>query len=42
MALIGDPIREREYEPVEGPLTSDPPAEPAPEPAEVEREEVPA
>ena len=43
MALIGDPVREIEYAPLEGPLVDEPPAEPAPvKEVEREREEVPA
>lgn len=41
MALIGDPLREVEYEPVEGPLAEPAPAEPE-RVREVETEEVPA
>ena len=42
MALIGDPVREIEYAPLEGPLVDEPPAEPAPVEVERELEEVPA
>lgn len=42
MALIGDPLREVEYAPLEGPLTTEPPAEPEVEVTERELEEVTA